>query len=314
MTSVLYIIGNGFDLYHGIKSKYSDFKEYLKKSNYDVFECVDKYLSVKEDWSDFEEALAKLNIDDILDLTECYLIDYGAEDWSDSYHHDYQYEMNKIIENLTVKLKNEFKNWIQQLDILMPDRSLFLKLHTSAYYLNFNYTPALKRFYDIPRTNIFHIHGELVESEQLIYGHSIEPTIEAQGEIRSKDDLYLREDDGNDDPRVGEGHDIIKDYFLETYKNSDKIIKENITFFQNLENISEIYILGHSLGDGDMAYLREIIKYINKLSVKWYITYYKESDKDKFYNTISVLGVNINMIEMRKIEDFKIKCSDNRKK
>lgn len=310
MTSVLYIIGNGFDLYHGIKSKYSDFKEYLKKSNYDVFECVDKYLSVKEDWSDFEEALAKLNIDDILDLTECYLIDYGAEDWSDSYHHDYQYEMNKIIENLTVKLKNEFRNWIQQLDILMPETSLFLKLHNNAYYLNFNYTPALKRFYDIPSTNIFHIHGKLVESEQLIYGYSIQqPTInaysEARGEIRTKDDLYLREDDENEDPRVVEGRDIIKNYFLETYKNSDKIIKENITFFQNLKNISEIYILGHSLGDGDMAYLREIIKYINKLSTKWYITYHNEDNKDNFCNKISNLGIDIGMIQMKKIGEFK---------
>jgi hypothetical protein len=32
MEETLYIIGNGFDLHHGIPSKYSDFKIYLAKA------------------------------------------------------------------------------------------------------------------------------------------------------------------------------------------------------------------------------------------------------------------------------------------
>jgi hypothetical protein len=30
-SNKLYVIGNGFDLYHGIKSSYSDFMHYVKK-------------------------------------------------------------------------------------------------------------------------------------------------------------------------------------------------------------------------------------------------------------------------------------------
>ena len=39
----LYIIGNGFDIYHGIKSKYTDFKHYLYCNNRKVYDLFEKY-------------------------------------------------------------------------------------------------------------------------------------------------------------------------------------------------------------------------------------------------------------------------------
>ena len=60
MNKMLYIIGNGFDLAHNMKSSYRDFKEWLCRS-----ECIDYILIMQQFfpsvidgkyllWSDFE--------------------------------------------------------------------------------------------------------------------------------------------------------------------------------------------------------------------------------------------------------------------
>lgn len=71
-TLPLFIIGNGFDLAHGMPTNYSDFREWLIKDNrldvvlelqkaYPV--CVnDKYLL----WSDFEKALGQYDLETVI--------------------------------------------------------------------------------------------------------------------------------------------------------------------------------------------------------------------------------------------------------
>lgn len=56
----LYIIGNGFDIGHGIPCKYSDFYTYLERNREDVLEEMGQYYYVDSDselWSDFERGL-----------------------------------------------------------------------------------------------------------------------------------------------------------------------------------------------------------------------------------------------------------------
>ncbi|MCB8999333.1 MAG: hypothetical protein H6540_04595 [Bacteroidales bacterium] len=51
----LYIIGNGFDIHHGIKSKYSDFKDYVEKNDKVLFDSLEKYFNQDELWSDLKK-------------------------------------------------------------------------------------------------------------------------------------------------------------------------------------------------------------------------------------------------------------------
>ena len=95
----LYIIGNGFDIYHGVSSQYSDFKEYLSNEDSSLHDIVEKFIPVQEDWSDLEDALADIDVDNVVDNASQFLMSYGAEDWSDAYHHDYQREGYRIIES-----------------------------------------------------------------------------------------------------------------------------------------------------------------------------------------------------------------------
>ena len=54
MVKHLYIIGNGFDLHHGINSSYKDFQEWMYENNPDVIEKADEIYGICDDewWSD----------------------------------------------------------------------------------------------------------------------------------------------------------------------------------------------------------------------------------------------------------------------
>jgi hypothetical protein len=93
--------------------------------------------------------LADIEVNSVVDYASQFLVSYGAKDWSDSYHHDYQYEVNNIVEGLSKELKTRFTDWIVQLHI--PNRtevkSKILDIDETAKYLTFNYTSTLSTIY-----------------------------------------------------------------------------------------------------------------------------------------------------------------------
>ncbi|MGB4056828.1 MAG: AbiH family protein [Alphaproteobacteria bacterium] len=108
-----------------------------------------------------------------------FLVGYGADDWSDSYHHDYQYEINQAVEAISKKMRGCFADWVRQLNIPDADtiKEKCLKIDKTAIFLNFNYTPSLQKLYDIPSENILHIHGKSSDiTDNIVLGHGWEPT------------------------------------------------------------------------------------------------------------------------------------------
>ena len=114
MLSRLIIIGNGFDLAHGLHTKYSDFMEYLcsyekepeiicdrfvrldsisprDQEKHHFYEAISKYIPEQNLWSSFEEALSFLDYEQIQEDNSCYLLGYGDDNWRDSANHDFQY-------------------------------------------------------------------------------------------------------------------------------------------------------------------------------------------------------------------------------
>lgn len=51
--NTLYIIGNGFDLYHGASSSYSEFKNYVKRKDYGSFLELEDFFMPHDLWSSF---------------------------------------------------------------------------------------------------------------------------------------------------------------------------------------------------------------------------------------------------------------------
>src|ERR1035438_7114923 len=112
MNTTLYIIGNGFDLHHGIRSKYVDFAEFLKSKDPGLFRLVEKYFAVDDEfWGAFEARLADLDNGALIEDASTFLANYGADGWSDSGHHDYQFEIEQVAMGLSSGLKSRFAHW-----------------------------------------------------------------------------------------------------------------------------------------------------------------------------------------------------------
>ncbi|MBN2896937.1 MAG: bacteriophage abortive infection AbiH family protein [Campylobacterales bacterium] len=297
-NKTLYIIGNGFDIHHGIKSDYLNFKHYLQEADSAIYNLIEEYISIEENWSDFEAALAKINVDSIIENTSDFLASYGADDWSDAYHHDYQYEVNRIVEGLSGSLKEHFGEWVRQLEI--PDRVNLsihpVHLNTDAQYLTFNYTSSLTDIYGIPESSILYIHGKAKNNEDLVLGHAWNPA-----EIPSLNDVP---DSESMDTRVMEGNEIINSYFGSTFKDSKKIIAENANYFEDLSGLLDIYVLGHSLSSVDEVYFREIVANIDLTKVRWIVTYHTDKEREEHRKTLTNLGIEEDLILLCKMAEL----------
>lgn len=290
----LYIIGNGFDLHHEIPSHYCDFGEYVKSLNSRLYRIFERYIPCNDDWSKFEEALADTDVELILD--DIPLAYYGAADWSDSGHSDYQYEVEKLAGALSNELKQIFTHWILTLQIpnSLTCQIPLLNLDLGARYLTFNYTDTLEKLYHVSSDKILYMHNKAIDlTSDLILGHAFNPI--------NRSSLNQDCDLESQDPRITDAKDILDNYFSSTYKPVDRVIREHEFFFDSLTNINKIYVLGHSLSSVDAPYFKQIVSRVANSEPDWTVTYYCDSEIFDFKKTLLELGVaeaKIDFIEM----------------
>jgi hypothetical protein len=251
----LYIIGNGFDLEHGLPARYSDFASFCKINDPNLFELINNtFPNITTDslWSNFEEGLGTPNP---FAIKSCYNL------FGDKSIQDYSL-------NLKSFLNEAFKDWVISIKRLTP----FLKKHyifnDDSLFLSFNYTDVLETLYGI-KSKILHIHDFVnKEDEELfagyIYGHG-----------------------GN---KLDEDSDInvfIND-FSKSYKEDD--LKEFINLIpKNEYNKLEIIVIGHSMNPVDDNYLRIINERF--LESKWHIFYFDHNDYYSKLKNISRLHI-----------------------
>lgn len=296
-SSALYIIGNGFDRHHRIPSDYRDFGNFLKAKDLHTYREVEQYFSVDDSfWSDFEAQLANFDTDFLIDNASQFLMSYGDDNWSDSGHHDYQHELNRVVEIISDTMRGRFGEWIRQLHI--PEAKSFggdlLSLDSAARFLNFNYTQTLQKTYGISDSQILHIHGSTKDStEKLILGHGWRQA--------PKDSLNHGLDMEETDTRVAEGNEIVDHYFSKTFKPTERIIASQKSFFSSLKSVRQIFVMGHSLSQVDAPYLEEIVKNIDAQSVTWTISYH--GDPTEVQERFADLGVDMSLANFARLSE-----------
>lgn len=92
----------------------------MRRHDRDLFDAVDSYLPANEDWSDLESALADVDVDSIIDDLGHFMPAYSADDWSDAGHHDFQNEVDQVVQHLSTELRARFGMWIRSLEIPTP--------------------------------------------------------------------------------------------------------------------------------------------------------------------------------------------------
>lgn len=205
----LYVIGNGFDMYHGAESSYAHFREYLLRHNVDVVKSLEfffgprslrntveryseyrwytedfKHLRIKAPetkwakmflWRDFERYLSSLNREKLFDILEMSLPKTKHQERHFNYQ-IYQKNVDNILKKIhlcTFEMRYQFHKWIKTLSYSKGYKAKALDIDLDALFLNFNYTTFLEDVYSVPRVNMIYIHGcKNNKYGSLILGHS----------------------------------------------------------------------------------------------------------------------------------------------
>lgn len=278
----LYIIGNGFDIAHKIKSSYWNFRRFMETSReYDdlVYMLEDFYDDKDVDlWSEFERALGLISGEKIYKSTKS---DVDKDDEIEREFRQHQDLMNWNASSIRENLADAFSKWTAQISLNGVEP--IYNLMPNSLFLTFNYTETLERVYGKPDKDVLHIHGG---QNNPVFGHGRE---KYDNPWPPEQEAFVITD---------EAVDYAKDLFKEFVKPVDDVIRQHEGYFNSLKgNIDEVIIIGHSLGDVDLPYLKKIQDVA--APAKWTDYFHRDTKRyamkqlqaDDIHDTLSSLGI-----------------------
>lgn len=293
----LFIIGNGFDLHHEMKTSYWNFRNYLFETAPEILSSMEMFNMFQEDlWSDFEANLANIDSQLMFEYYSDSLVSYTDDNWSDSYHHEFQYFIEQDTWNMSYGLISQFVKWICSIDLPTKMSEGIAKCFAEvkdSHYLNFNFTPTLQSLYGIEDEKVLHIHNRVVnERSEIILGHAV-------GKPQTNLDLEYR----YVDVRTEEAYDSIRNYYTATHKSTASVIAKNEPFFNSAERYDEIIIMGHSLSDVDLPYIQQIATNLCHKNTHWYVSYYNASEEESHRRSLERCLISDNKVSFFRLCD-----------
>lgn len=289
----LNIIGNGFDLYHGLPTSYYFFACYFLK-NYE--EDYDKlanmygiskglYSHISEDltrgiddkgfWSQFEKSLGYIDSG---------WVEGSLLDDLDLEYPDPAVTLEIDRPNLVRDIKKILHSWIlntvdkDEIYVIVKNRlkDNVIQFDENDNFISFNYTHTLEEVYEIE--DVFHIHGECCNDneDELIIGHGNDKEI-----LRLENEINELEDDAQ---FYQAANNRVQEYSFEKeileslrkpVSECETELKRNLSYYKRPDVIS---VYGCSLGEVDIPYLRLIHKKWS--DVKWRFSVYSSRDRE----------------------------------
>lgn len=314
----LNLIGNGFDLYHGLPCSYYYFGCYLAEHYQDFYLEMSKMFFVKcmryvgyndaeiivDDlfWRTFEEKLGEL---DTTWLEESLQDDLGLEYPDDPV----ELEIPEVVNSQIIVEK--FKEWIVNTvntkdNIKIVNRMINgerLSFSDEEYFVNFNYTQILEQIYKIDSRKIFHIHGECdidLEAEfteDLIVGHGNSDEIERlENQINKieSSNYYLSSQKVKN--RLTEYEAEL--HILKDLRKNVSELKSKMLSRLNRDNVcpDEILVWGLSCGEVDLPYMEALRDSFP--DARWKFSYFNQKEKVERMKLASELGIeNVDFFE-----------------
>lgn len=247
--NTLIIIGNGFDLWQGLKTDYNSFKEYYLSHRKEIERSLG--MKIDKDISDVEQIYGNpLSRDELPDIFwnsfESSLGNIDAERIFLSFDKSRNgiREIRNVIKNGSRILHRAIIDWVSTIEI-EPCETEY-NFRNNCIFINFNYTDTLVKRFHVNSENIFHIHGSAQNPKLIRMGHSKHPQTPEPG----LDSFGIR---------FRELH-LVEQLLYDT----DKQVKDNIQYLSlflimkniSLDDITDIYVLGHSFGNVDIDYFR----------------------------------------------------------
>ena len=268
----LYIIGNGFDIHTGLRTRYVDFRVWLESNYPFIFENMQAAYDMDvEWWNDFELQLGKLDIKTYIkkftppekSMDEVLVEIKRRKNFEEKYNLPpnlyYDVPCARRLSGLLDVLQYCFEKWVEscQNSITAPK---YINLETEdSFFINFNYTDVLEGVYKIPEERVLHIHGRSSKSEYLIYGHN---------------NSFLQGNAIN-----WEEQEVCFELGIYS-KNPYDHINKHEELQEILKNIESIHIYGFSFSPVDEDYIDWVFNHV-PINSHWEISWFSESDKNR---------------------------------
>lgn len=310
----LNVIGNGFDLYHGLPSNYYYYGCYLIDNDPEFYSEVGEMYSIRTMmpvgpsiiheydyavenlfWRDFESQLGEVN--------EYYVV--GTNDYDLGLENDDPIDIEMNHHQNAESMKKSFARWVNETLNQKDNFNLIkgylrgeleaIKFDDDEVFVTFNYTHILQEVYGIDDNKIHFMHGECTgdDDDDLVIGHGNNCRIE---EIR----LKIKEMEENYSWNQAERNTINEYECLLTYlkkirKDVDLCKSMSKYFYMSkCKNVEIIRVIGLSLGEVDVPYLVDMR---NKFkNAKWEFSFYSEFDEQRI-NEVAMNVLNLTQDE-----------------
>ena len=278
--NTIVIVGNGFDVGHGLPSRYSDFKEWLHRNDKEMFLFLDKYIDVSGYWwNDFERNLSEINVPKLISETP-----RGNSKTLPGMPPSFYEPACGHLDSVQRKINRSMAEWIRTLEDIPVDKKI--KLPDANLYISFNYTDTLERAYDISENDILYIHGKASRGDELIYGHG--------------KNQFLLEHDIKQRYGLHESNDF---FTPGTYGDSEYQLTHHISYWQKyiqlanyydvlrpaIKNANTVYVYGLSFSEVDCPYIIWIVE--QNPSIRWRVSWHTEEDMIRISSTLEALRV-----------------------
>lgn len=279
--NIIVIVGNGFDVNHGLPSSYANFKEWLSANDKDLFDFLDRYIDASgEWWNDFERNLSGINVPQLIKDTPLKKAPTSTiTGLPPSFSHPASWKLDDIRK----KLSTRFTEWVKNIDD--EDVKKTVDLPMASLYISFNYTNILEQVYGIDENRIVYIHGKASRGDELIFGHGKNQFV-LEKDVMQRYGLYRSSDF----------------YKAGTYGDSEYELTHHLSYWQKyiqlanhydvllpaVKNANMVYVYGLSFSEVDYPYIQWIIE--KNPSLKWLVSWHSEKDKKCISETLRILG------------------------
>lgn len=274
MKDTLYIIGNGFDLHHGLNTSYLNFRDYCVRNAPSLWKNLSEIYGDKINhdmwWSDFENKLGNINYTSLA-------LSYNGLAMGEQ-------KVQNLFKGMLPPL---FGKWIKQIR-RHPQMDTNLNIDTESLFFTFNYTLVLEEVYHIDENNVWHIHNSVKNPDNIIIGHD--------SDERKLFSTYLS----------NKANSIVSPNFVDRInrkiaqgsKKVKMIIENQEDRFHSLySQIKHIVVMGFSFNEIDMPYIKAIIEANkNTADVDWTIYFHSKGEDKVFIRKLLRIGIDCSKI------------------
>lgn len=357
MNKKLFLIGNGFDIAHGFKTRYLDLMSWIYENDSDTIVDFNKLLLrnfmarngyfYEDDWrykrptNAIDSRIENMDVSWVKSTIEYKFLKEDFEDYEalflyalwesleenmhyvflDEEYSDAITEIQSLIETLEAEefgqvidadidiiyrpaqeyynkltrladfFKDDLLQWVYDVNetiYLMEDYITFYEAEDCGntinmleddffgdddYIINFNYSKTIEQLYS---KEVCHIHGQDSTRNPPIMGHT-----------KDFSEMY----------QYDEEEMILVEEF---YKDFDRILELNSSYFEKIQDVNEIVVLGLGYHNTDYPYFKKINSIIP--NVKWCLYYFSNDDHKRAQGYVEKLNIkdeNVKFISLK---------------